>query len=214
MQINTAAQDLTQFVCEVEPPVCPASCECIKIPGNLTYIVRSRSVDNLPLSVPDTTHPGPLLTCLYALDFVGSKIKVVEHRDYFNTTIRLDVSGSVVENITDEAWKSLVHVKFIDFSSNRLTILPKFLMSQNMTFHSLALHGNPWRCHCEDKWMRTWMTSLGERLVQSESVLCGASGNPDVVVGKSIVTITDEDFCYDPTREKVIGIVKVRSLSR
>ena len=137
MQITTVTQDLAQFVCAVESPECPTSCECIKIPTNLTYIVRSGTADDLPLSLPDTSHPGPLLRCHYALDFVGSKVKVVEHRDYFNETIRLDISGSVVENVTDSAWRSLVNVKLIDFSSNRLTVLPKFLLSENVTYHSL-----------------------------------------------------------------------------
>ena len=49
----------------------------------------------------------------------------VDHRDYLVDTVRLDVSNSRIETVSDEAWRSLQTVDRVDLSGNRL-----------VTFHS------------------------------------------------------------------------------
>jgi len=156
------------------------------------------------MSLPDTEHPGPY-KCRYALEFPGSRIKVIDVREYFNSTITLDVSGLHVVWVTNDAWRSLVGVSRIDLSFNQLTTLPTILWSENLTYTSLGLYQNPWRCQCEDRWMRDWMISLGSKLVQRDSVLCSS---PQWNRGKSVLSLTDEQFCYDPAREKILEVIK------
>lgn len=203
MQIKSVRLD--QFVCNVSYPVCPSDCECIKIPDDRTYIVRCSYADELPTSLPDTEHPGPY-KCRYHLEFLDSTMDVIDARDYFNNTVALNVSGSGVVNITDAAWRSLVGVSMIDLSFNKLTTLPRILQSENLTYKSLVLYQNPWRCQCGDQWMRDWMISLGERLILGNLVLCSS---PQWNNGRSIRSLTDEQFCSDPDNDELSAMLKV-----
>jgi len=196
---------LDQFVCNVPSPACPLDCECIKIPYNCTYVVRCPEVNNLPPSLPNTEHPGPF-KCRYDLDFSGSKIHTVDYFDYFNNTVTIDISSSFVSNITDRAWRGLVGVSHVDLSSNNLTVLPTFLWSDNLTFCSLSLYGNPWRCQCGDRWIRTWMESLGSHLNLPESVLCAP---PERLFGKSVLSVTYDEFCAPPFHDETTRILEV-----
>ena len=141
---------LDQFVCEIDYPVCPTGCQCVKRPYNRTYIVECPDADTMPITLPNTEHPGPF-KCRYALDFSRSASRTIDFRDYFNNTVTVDVSSSSVNNITDDAWRALSGVEHIDLSSNKLTALPTILRSQNLTFKSIALYDNPWRCACNEK---------------------------------------------------------------
>ena len=51
-----------------------------------------------------------------------------EPRDYLADTFRVDASGSAIENVTDDAWRSLRAVDRIDLSGNRLAALPLSLI--------------------------------------------------------------------------------------
>jgi Leucine-rich repeat (LRR) protein len=200
---------LDQFVCEVPYPVCPAGCQCTKRPYNQTYVVKCPETNTMPSTLPDTRHPGPF-RCHYAIDFHGSKLNTIDYRDYFNNTVNLDVSDSSVNNIADDAWRALTRVKHVDLSNNKLTVLPTLLQSENLSFKSIALHGNPWRFQCEDKWIRNWLESLGDGLLLQNSVLCAS---PTWQSGKSILSIINEDdFCSDPNDQKTADLLKASVL--
>ena len=72
-------------------------------------------------------------------------MKLLESRDYFVNSSRVDVSNSKIETVTDDAWRSLRGVDQVDLSRNRLTALPRLLQAENVTFRWIALHGNPLR---------------------------------------------------------------------
>lgn len=200
---------LEDFVCKVDYPVCPAGCQCTKRPFNQTYVVRCQDADTLPIALPDTTHPGSV-DCFYALEFRGSKIHTIDYKDYFNKTVTIDVSESLIDNITDDAWRAFSGFEHVDLSFNKLSVLPTILQSENLTFKSIALYGNPWRCQCDDKWIRSWMQSLGDGLLLRKSVLCES---PAWLSGKSVLSIVNEDdFCSDPNDQKRKIILKASEL--
>jgi hypothetical protein len=196
---------LDKFVCEIPSPPCPEGCRCVKRPSDLSFIVTCQDVKRLPIHLPDTASPPPY-RAKYVLQMAGSGIDIVEYRDYFNNTISLDVSQSAVTNVSDDAWRALVELSDIDLSSNHLTVLPTFLQSENLTFQSISLHDNPWRCDCEDRWFRNWLASLGNGLKHQDAILCN---NPENMRGRSVLSASDDQFCYDPSHENLITIIKV-----
>jgi len=134
-------------------------------------------------------------------------MKYLELRAYLVNTSRLDVRSSQIETITDEAWRSLQRIDWVDLSRNRLTTLPLFLQTENITFRSIALHGNPLSCGCDQSWLPVWLKSLGSCLRQPNSVLCHS---PDWLKQRSILALNSDDFCQNPEPESVSFILKVR----
>jgi hypothetical protein len=196
---------LDQFVCEIASPPCPKGCRCVKRPSDQSFTVACQDVKRLPIHLPDPASPPPF-RAKYVLQFAGSGIDIVEYRDYFNITISLDISQSAVTTVADDAWRAIVELSDIDLSSNRLTVLPNFLQSENLTFQSIALHNNPWRCECKDRWVRDWLASLGNGLKHQNSILCH---NPENMRGRSVLSVKDDEFCYDPLRQNIFMIIKV-----
>jgi hypothetical protein len=179
-------------------------------------MVTCRNVDSLPVSLPDPKQPPPR-NAKYVLELGDSNVSIplIDYRDYYNNTIVFNVSRSGVMNVTDDAWRAFITFKFkyIDLSNNRLTSLPKILQTENLTFQApdqlLAVDGNPFLCTCEDRWMRDWLASLGDALQHRKSVLCEHPDSSDVVRGKSVLEVTDEQFCYDARKELIMTLVKV-----
>ena len=196
---------LDEFVCDIPSPSCPMGCQCIKRPSNKTLVVTCPKLTSLPVRLPITSYPPPY-RAKYMLQFRGSALNTVDFQEYFNETTSLDVSQSFVSNVTDEAWKALTQMSVIDLSGNNLTILSPILKTVNSTFESLSLYDNPWRCECGDRWIRDWLASFGPILQSKESVLCDS---PAHVRKKSILSISDDEFCYDPELEDFLMILKV-----
>jgi hypothetical protein len=167
--------------------------------------VTCQDIGHLPIHLPDTANPPPF-KAKYVLQFAGSRIDTVEYRDYFNNTKSLNVSRSAVTNVSDDAWRAFVQLSDVDLSSNHLTVLPTFLQSENLTFQSISLHNNPWRCECEDRWVRNWLESLGNALKQQDAILCY---NPEHMRGRSVLSVGDEQFCQYPSRQNIITIIEV-----
>jgi len=152
--------------------------------------------------LPDDPPPRQFL-----LYFSASNIQELEFRQYLTQTKWIDVSKSELRSIPDKVWRTLSKMDRVDLSGNQLTVLPTFLRSENITFRRLALHDNPLRCNCEDKWIRGWMESLGQGLSEVAQTLCGT---PDWLKGRNILDVTDKDFCTNPYLERIHLIVEVR----
>jgi len=200
---------LEKFVCSVETH-CPQHCTCIKRPSNLTFsvICQAGTQDHLPDRLPDPDYPPPRIG-KFQLNFSSSNIRTLECRRYLTKTVWIDVSNSNIHSISDEVWKVLSRIHHVDLSRNRITVLPTFLMSENITFRWLALHENPLHCRCKDKWIRGWLQSLGKRLFAPcyrSPVVCGS---PYWSENRNILEMTDDDFCRDPNRDRMLLIVEV-----
>ena len=133
-------------------------------------------------------------------------MKILDSRDYFVDSYRLDVSNSQIETVTDDAWGSLQSVDRVDLSGNRLTVLPHLLQLENITFRWIALHSNPLSCECEQRWLPAWLKSLGNALYLPNSMLCHS---PDWLNGRRIPSLESDDFCRNPDRERLFYVLKV-----
>jgi len=198
---------LNLLVCEVTE-LCPQGCSCIKRPYSHSFEVSCppASLNSLPYHLPNPNEPPPRHG-RFDLRFAGSRLKFLESRDYFANTSRVDVSSSQIETVTDEAWRALQRVDRVDLSGNRLITLPRLLQTENITFRWIALHGNPLSCECGQRWLGIWLRSLGSALHQPDSVICYS---PDWLKHRSIVSLQNDDFCRDPSHERLLYVIKVR----
>jgi len=206
--VQVVTVPLEKFVCDVSHN-CPENCTCIKRPSDLSFTVscQPRTQDHLPEVLPDPNYP-PLRK--FHLNFFASNIQTLEFRPYLTNTTWLDVSNSKLHSIPDnKVWKLLSKMDHVDLSGNQLTVLPTFLASENITFRWLALHDNPLRCNCEDKWIRGWLQSLGQALFVPRYQPLAACGSPDRLWNKNILHVTDEDFCRSSSHEVALYIVAV-----
>jgi len=200
---------LDRFVCNVTE-LCPSGCSCIKRPYNHSFEVSCppATLNSLPRHLPNPNELPPRYA-RFDLRFGSSNIASLESRDYFVHTIRMDVSNSRIETVTDDAWRSLRTVDRVDLSGNRLTTLPRLLQTENITFRWIALHNNPLSCECEQRWLMTWLKSLGSPLHQPDSVICHS---PEWLRYKSIVLLQSDNFCQNPSRERSLFALKVGGL--
>jgi len=198
---------LDRLACQVTE-LCPEGCTCIKRPYNSSFEVSCppATLPSLPYHLPNPNEPSPKRG-RFDLRFGGSSFKFLESRDYFSDTFRLDVSSSQIETVTDDGWRSLQAAGRIDLSGNQLTTLPRLLQTENITFQWLALHGNPLSCECEQRWLATWLKSLGSALHQPDSVKCHS---PEWLRHRSIDSLQPDDYCRNPDRERLLYVLKVR----
>ena len=197
---------LDRLVCHVTE-LCPAECTCVKRPNNYSFEVSCPpdTLHSLPHRLPNPNHPPPRHG-RFDLRFSGSSMKFLESRDYFVNTSRLDVRNSRIESIADEAWRSLQTADRVDLSGNSLTTLPRFLLTENITYRWIDLHGNPLSCECDQSWLAAWLKSLGSSLHQPDSVLCHS---PDWLKQRIILSLTSNDYCRHPQQERTLYVLKV-----
>ena len=203
---------LDRFVCHIQDK-CPSNCTCHKQPSDLGFYVSciNTSLRHLPKELPDPNYPPPRVG-RFELDFAANDMRVVVKRDYFRDAKKLFLNASRVHTVEDDAWRMLsAHVDYVDLSENRLTVLPKLLRLENLSFRWLALHNNPLRCDPEDAWVRDWLKSLGEGLHKPCHVFPAACGSPYWLGGKNILELSEADFYRNPERDGNNLIVEVSS---
>ena len=190
---------------------CPRNCTCIKRPSDLTFTVscHAGTLGSLPDRLPNPDQPPPRVGRLQ-LNFSESSIGTLKLQRYLNKAIWIDFSKSKIHSIQDNAWRALSHVNHVDLSGNQLTVLPTFLVSENITFRWLAIYENPLRCNCKDKWIRDWLLSLGNALFTPCYHLPAKCGSSDWQRDKNVLLMTAEDFCIDLNSERIQLIVEVR----
>ena len=187
--------------------LCPSGCSCIKRPYNQSFEVScpTATLNSLPYHLPNPNKPPPNHG-KFDLRFAGSNMTFLESRDYFIHSCRVDVSGSRIETVTPDAWRSLQGVDQVDLSGNRLVTLPHLLQTENITFRWIALHGNPLSCECEQRWLATWLKSLGSALHRPDSVKCHS---PYWLQNSTIVSLHPNDYCQHPVRDRILFVLEV-----
>ena len=102
------------------------------------------------------------------LDFSGNNISTLELRFYFRNTVIMDISQSHLQNISEEALESFERIDRIYLHDNLLTTLPRAVTTINFSFTSLSLYNNPLDCSCDQVWLKDWLTTIRDRLENSD----------------------------------------------
>ena len=200
--------DPYNLVCVVNE--CPTSCQCFSQPSTESFIVNceDKALSDLPFNISLPLSMGTLVSLprYYKLLLRGNNITDVVPRYYFNQTSLLNVSGCSLRHVEDEAWIALSQISNeLDLANNLLeTISP---VVQNLTFNSSYIHlyGNPLVCDCENgQWMKRWMNSISSKLVNPTLIQCA---QPERLKGKSMLQLTDEEFCPKKDYTVLISIM-------
>ena len=189
---------LDQFVCELTER-CPSGCRCLHRPANATLHVycSNTNLTELPLELPQL----PKRYTRYKLDFSDNAgLRRLERRQYFVNTSILDVSNCDIDEIPTNVWKDIAEIKRVFLDRNRLTSLPQAVAAVPLSA-SVSMDENPWMCSCANRWMSGWLrkTMMIRRVINANRLQCGS---PKRLFGKSIITITDREFCHDPVSEE------------
>lgn len=197
---------LDRFVCELTER-CPLGCRCLST-------CKQRSPRRLFQHKPHGSSTGTAAMTnnhdTYALDFSSnSRLRQLERREYFHNASVIDVSNCALTKIT--SWREVFRVKSVYLHGNRLTYMPRFIASLNVSTKDFSLHNNPWRCSCDDRWMAEWLRVVSKRVSLRGVVLCES---PARLRGKNMMQITDEEFCVDPvTKALAISMSSVVGLA-
>ena len=187
---------LDQFVCEVTER-CPPGCQCVHRPANATLHVycSNTSIAVLPPRLPEL----PKSYTKYKLDVSDNRLLGrLEHRDYFVNTSILDANNCGIETVDN--WTDVFSIKDVYLDGNRLASLPRSIVTMNVSSEHLTLYSNPWRCFCDNRWMRTWISSVSNHLLNADYIACSS---PSRLRAKSILQTSDTEFCWDPVKRSL-----------
>jgi len=189
---------LDQFVCELTDS-CPPDCRCIHRPANATLHVycSNANLTALPLELPQL----PKSYTKYILDFSNNRrLRRLEHRDYFVNTYILDVSNCDVDSIDIEMWNDFANIAHLFLHGNQLQSLPSSVATVSLNRTHFSLRRNPWKCSCDESWMSSWLKSVKSSLINPNEITCSS---PSRLQDRRIISISNEEFCVDPTGEAV-----------
>ena len=181
---------LKNIICDVTHR-CPPGCKCIQRPHNATFHVQCSNAGLLttPYELP------PSHQSKFKLEFSGNNGFRLEPRDYFVNTTILDVSNCGLTTISDSAWQAMAAIEEVYLDGNMLTTLPLSVQQVNSSFRHLRLYNNTWSCSCDNRWIKSYLKSVEDRLPHADEIICDT---PERLRGKGLVHVNDEDFCIDP----------------
>ena len=106
-------------------------------------------------------------------------------------TKRLDISSSAVEEIDPDMWKAVQNMSTVSLENNLLTQFPE-VSANSFTGKQLDIQNNLMSCDCKNKWLKSWLKSIADRIPNPTGVNCHT---PEWLKGKSVILLNEEEFC-------------------
>ena len=147
------------------------------------------------------------LSYVYKLDLTGNQIADLQNGVFDNVgrycgshLFTLTLTGNQIASIGTEVFSSKANISIFDLNldDNQLTSLEPWWHDVNITTKHISIGRNPWDCSCDNKWMSGWLKSIAGRIDDLQAVQCYS---PTRLHGKTIIHMTDEEFCVDPAAE-------------
>ena len=181
---------LIDMVCSVLND-CPSPCKCIKRPHNKALQIECQNsfLRYPPLDVPSSNQGK------YKLDFSNSRQFQLQPRPYFHRAAILDASDCDLNDVDEVTWMSIAGVDSVFLHNNQLETLPTSIIRVNVSIKYLSLFNNSWRCSCGNSWLKAYLKSIKENLINPDEIICKT---PARLNGKGLLYVTDEEFCEDP----------------
>ena len=160
---------------------CPEKCLCFVRSLDRKVIVdcKGRNLVTMPRKVPR----GPI-----ELQLQNNNIRRIPPYPYMENVTALYLTHNKIELLNASTLSRLRRIKVLFLDSNKLTALPSNI--ENLTFTTLALHHNFFKCDCTAKWMKKWLIRKKAHIQNIENVLC----NSENAQGRAIYTLPDEAF--------------------
>ncbi|KAK3578928.1 hypothetical protein CHS0354_035560 [Potamilus streckersoni] len=188
--VNTSTVLLTRiqdFNCSVEEK-CPPQCICTETTALdlMTVVCDNDTLDSLPNVIPEAKH--------VAFSVHSKNLRELSDRNYFQNVTDLNLSSSSISVIHDDFLHNFESLGTIQIYNNMLETLPEGIQHMNLEkLQSLYLHGNPFKCDCHSKWMKSWLLKYKIKIPDVDKILC-ESGQAE---GKKIIDALDTDFICD-----------------
>ena len=173
--------DENQFKCLRNLTYCPKECLCFVRASDGTVIIdcNGRNLSAMPHKVPR----GQM-----ELHLQNNNIREIPPYPYLENVTALYLTHNKIERLNASTVERLQRLKIMFIDSNKLTALPRNM--ENLTFTTLALHHNFFKCDCTTKWMKKWLRRQKLHIENIDNVLC----NSENAQGKAIYTLPDEEF--------------------
>ena len=175
------------LVCTVQNR-CPAKCYCTDQPSTRTIIINctNAGLTDLPNTLPFLNHTG----YNYQLIFSKSRFSRLNYKEYLENTKTIDISSSNIEEIDSRTWKAFQNISEICLSDN------KFKTFDRIPLHDLQakldIQNNPISCNCANQWLKPWLESMGDKILNPKGILCN---EPYWLKNKPVILLQTEEFC-------------------
>ncbi|KAL7872003.1 hypothetical protein SRHO_G00069860 [Serrasalmus rhombeus] len=154
--------------------------------------------------------PGGLcsIKSLQVLQLSHNRISELGPADLFGCTDLKEVhlQHNLINTVHPQAFKDLPSLQVLDLSYNLLTIipLPTYLSLRNLNT-LVAISGNRWRCDCNLKTIRRWLSFDNEVGNPGWKVVCFS---PPHNAGKDLLHLKESDLTCPPPVYSTPGLVK------
>ena len=184
---------INDMVCVIDSD-CPLKCKCTEQPSTNSIIINctDAGLTALPTTLPPLNSSNGFK--YYNLVLSKNRISRLTYRDYVNVTNQVDISDSNVKNIDPDVWIAFQNMKKVSLGHNLLTQFQK-VPDNSFTGQQLDIQNNSISCDCDSKWLKSWLKSLGDKMVNRMGLLCKT---PEWLKGEIILQLSDDDFCRDP----------------
>ncbi|XP_062575132.1 uncharacterized protein LOC134237067 [Saccostrea cucullata] len=169
--------------CEKNMPLCPANCTCYERSVSKINIIdcRDRSYRSLPEKLPSG---------ILDLWFDKNNITHLDRREYLNRVRTFNLSSNNIAKIDVGIFQQMKNVQELVLNSNFLVSLP--VETQEYFFGSLYLEDNPFKCDCNTKWLKQWMTKHRDIVVDAQRVTCNV--DEENGEGQQFIFVPDSEF--------------------
>jgi len=168
--------------------------------SHLTHLyIRHNKIAALPIGIFDG------MGHLNILDLSGNKMTKLSigSFDGLHNLFTLILTGNKIAAIDREAFSSKsnvsIQIHHLYLDDNQLISLGPWWHDVNITT-KLNIGNNPWNCSCDNKRMTGWLNSIASRIDDLEDVRCYS---PSRLQGKTIIQMSNEEFCADPPGEAI-----------
>ena len=162
------------LVCDVFEQ-CPTNCVCTKQPSTMAIIVNCANTGLIDL--PDTLPQVNNSLYKYHLDLSENLLDRLNYRDYIGQLKSIDVSNSSIRKIESKMWEELLNnleLEEIILKDNLLSIFPE---TYSVGFQGkLDIQNNPISCDCANQWFKSWLVSMGDKIVNPSNLYCSEPG--------------------------------------
>ena len=183
---------IDDMVCDIIDE-CPSNCKCIEQPSSNAMIINCTDV-----GLKDSPTILPPLTGFsvkeYYLILSKNHISRLNYKDYINETTHLDICDSGVEDIDPRMWRAIQTMKNVSLKNNLLTKFPE-VPHGSFIGDLLDIQNNPISCDCKNKWLKSWLESIGNKILNPSGLNCNT---PEWLKGKTVILLQEEDFCINP----------------
>ncbi|KAG2459982.1 LRIG3 protein, partial [Polypterus senegalus] len=137
------------------------------------------------------------LSSLYALDLKNNEISwtIEDMNGAFSALDKLrilNLQGNRIRSITKKAFSGLDALEHLDLGNNAIMSIQENAFSQMKKLLELHLNTSSLLCDCQLKWLPQWVVDN-----QFQTFINASCAHPQLLKGKSIFTVNQDDFVCD-----------------